>query len=205
MASDLQHRHWKLGKARGTKAMWHFADELTGKESFQVGQHKITGESMSISSVSNASSAAVQPQPVSRRQQEDVAWRQLQQGLQTGDLAGVQQAYTTLAAFGQNNSGPFSNPTQAAEFKSLGQSIQEGDLSGAKQEAGQIAGQQLAKDLTRYEKDVQSGNPAGGQALANLKGDYWAVTGQDFQGSTTPNVAATTSDNPTGPAINVQA
>jgi hypothetical protein len=185
--------------------MWHFADELTGKESFQVGQQKITGESMSISSVSNASSAAVQPQPVSRRQQEDVAWRQLQQGLQTGDLAGVQQAYTTLAAFGQNNSGPFSNPTQAAEFKSLGQSIQAGDLSGAQQEAGQIAGQQLAKDFNRYEKDVQSGNPAGGQALANLKGDYWAVTGQDLQSSLAPNLPATTSENQTGPAINVQA
>jgi hypothetical protein len=160
---------------------------------------------MSISSISNASSALVQPQPTSRRQQEDVAWRQLQLGLQSGDLAGAQQAYATLAAFGPNNSGPFSNPTQAAEFKSLGQSIQAGDLSGAQQEAGQIAGQQLAKDFNRYEKDVQSGNPAGGEALANLKGDFWAATGLSLQNSPTPNVAAATSENQTGPAINLQA
>lgn len=160
---------------------------------------------MSISSVSNASPAAVQPQPTSRRQQEDVAWRQLQQGLQSGDLAGAQQAYATLAGFGPNNSGPFSNPTQAAEFKSLGQSLQAGDLSGAQQEASQIAGQQLAKDFNRYEKDVQAGNPAGGEALANLKGDYWAVTGQSLQNSPTPSAAVASSENQSGPAINVQA
>ena len=160
---------------------------------------------MSVAGISSSVLSQVVAQPPSTRQQEDAAWRQLQQGLQAGDLAGVQQAYTTLTAFGQNNSGPFSNPTQAAEFKSLGQSIQAGDLSGAQQEASQIAGQQLAKDFNRYEKDVQSGNPAGGQALANLKGDYWAVTGQDLQSSLAPNLPATTSENQTGPAINVQA
>jgi hypothetical protein len=145
---------------------------------------------MSVAGISSSILSQATAQPPSVRQQEDAAWRQLEQGLQSGNQTATQQAYNTLASFGPNSSGPFSNPTQAAEFKSLGQSIQAGDLTGAQRQASQIAGQQLAKDFNRYERDVQSGNPSGGQALANLQGDTWAVTGSQLRSSAAPATAA---------------
>jgi|SRR5580704_2790480 hypothetical protein len=163
---------------------------------------------MSVAGISSSILSLATAQPPSIRQQEDAAWRQLEQGLQSGNQTATQQAYNTLASFGPNNSGPFSNPTQAAEFKSLGQSIQAGDLAGAREQASQIAGQQLAKDFNRYEKDVRSGNPAGGQALANLEGDTWAVTGYQPQSSaavTTPAVASGENSAPAASSVSIQA
>jgi hypothetical protein len=163
---------------------------------------------MSIAGISSSVLSQAIAQPPSTRQQEDAAWRQLEQGLQSGNQTATQQAYNTLASFGPNNSGPFSDPTQAAEFKSLGQSIQAGDLTGAQQQASQIAGQQLTKDFNRYEKDVQSGNPAGGEALANLKGDTWAVFGSQPQSAVAPATTAITDGGNASPApgsISIQA
>ena len=162
---------------------------------------------MSVAGISSSILSQATAQPPSVRQQEDAAWRQLEQGLQSGNQTATQQAYNTLASFGPNNSGPFSNSTQAAEFKSLGQSIQAGDLTGAQQQASQIAGQQLTKDFNRYEKDVQSGNPAGGQALANLEGDFFAVYGSQPQSSAAP-VPATAGGGNSSPApgsVSIQA
>ena len=161
---------------------------------------------MSVAGISSSILSQATAQPPSIRQQEDAAWRQLEQGLQSGNQSATQQAYNTLASFGPNSSGPFSNSTQAAEFKSLGQSIQAGDLSGAQQQASQIAGQQLTKDLNRYERDVQSGNPAGGQALANLKGDTWAVNGSVPQSSAAPGSTAVGGEDNTSPgSVSIQA
>jgi len=81
-------------------------------------------------------------------------------------------------------------------------------LAGAREQASQIAGQQLAKDFNRYEKDVRSGNPAGGQALANLEGDTWAVTGYQPQSSaavTTPAVASGENSAPAASSVSIQA
>jgi len=158
---------------------------------------------MSVSGISSASFAQVSPPNLSVRQQEDAAWRQLEQGLQSGNLSAAQQAYNTLASFGPNNSGPFVNTKQAAEFQALGQTLQAGDLSGAQQQASQIAHQQLVKDFTRYQQDSQAGNPAGGQALSNLQGDAWAVFGpnQPSAAGAQPNSGTAPSAN----AINLQA
>jgi hypothetical protein len=187
---DINQKDGIVPEASGTKVKCCLADELTGKEILRY--YGSTGEFMSISAISHASSALVPPQPtVSRRQQEDIAGRQLEQALQAGDQAGASQAYDKLAAFGPNNSGPFTNPTQAAEFQSLGQSIQAGDLAGAQQEANQIGGQQLASDFNIVQNDVQSGNQAGAQqALANLKGDFWAVYGSQPQAAAAPTTTA---------------
>ncbi|MGO9650096.1 MAG: hypothetical protein ACLPOO_18845 [Terriglobales bacterium] len=161
---------------------------------------------MSIAGISSASSAQIQAQPPSIRQQEDNAWRQLELGLQSGNQTATQQAYNTLASFGPNNSGPFKDATQAAEFKSLGQSIQAGDLTGAQQEASQIGGQQLAKDFNNYEDDVKTGNPAGGEALSNLTGDFWAIYGSQPQPTpTTTAVAGGASPASGASSVSIQA
>jgi len=163
---------------------------------------------MSVAGISSSILSQATAQPPAVRQQEDAAWRQLEQGLQSGNQTATQQAYNTLASFGPNNSGPFSNSTQAAEFKSLGQSIQAGDLTGAQQQASQIAGQQLTKDFNRYENDVQTGNPAGGQALADLRGDTWAVNGSQPQSSANlsiPAVAGGENPAPAASSVSIQA
>jgi len=165
---------------------------------------------MSVTGISSTSFAQITPQPpISRRQQEDVDGRQLQEALQSGDLSGAQQAYNALAAFGPNNSGPFTDPTQAAAFKSLGQSIQSGDLASAQNEANAIGTQQVASDYKTYKHDVQLGNQAATQkAIANLEGDFWAQYGWQIQPPPTPQTTAGTGEGqptPTASRISVTA
>ena len=74
--------------------------------------------------------------------------RQLGQALNSGDLAGAQQAYSALLALAQQNgasnaananatanatAGPFRNPKIASDFAALGQALQAGDLAAAQQ------------------------------------------------------------------------
>ncbi|MGB7584842.1 MAG: hypothetical protein WBM11_08350, partial [Terriglobales bacterium] len=136
---------------------------------------------MSISLVSNATatSALATPQPISRRQQEDIAGRQLEQALQSGDLTTATQAYDQLAAFGPNNSGPFQSPALQQGFLAVGQALQAGDLGAAQQAASTVSSGLLQKDYNIAKQDYKSGGLQGAQqAIANLEGDYWAVTGQ---------------------------
>lgn len=161
---------------------------------------------MSVAAVSSPNLQAPEP-PVSQRRAEDVAGRQLMQALESGDLSTAQQAYDTLAAFGPNNSGPFSSPTQAAEFQSLGQAIQSGDLATALQDASTIGQQQLTSDVTVVKHDLQSGDSAGAQqAMTNLSGDFWAMYGwwpQD-PGQAGGSSASGTATN-SGGTVNTQA
>jgi hypothetical protein len=162
---------------------------------------------MSISIVSNASSAFVPPENVARRQQEDIAGRQLEQALQSGDLAAATQAYDRLAAFGPNNSGPFSSPLLKQGFAAVGKALQAGDLGTAQKLANKVGNGLLQQDYKIAQQDFQAGGLQGAQqAIANLEGDYWAVTGQGLPVPPPPqNAAATSGGNQTGPAINVQA
>jgi hypothetical protein len=61
--------------------------------------------------------------------------KQLGSDLQSGNLAGAQQAYATLAALGQNgpfaNSEPFAKTSRAQAFDAIGKALQAGDLAGA--------------------------------------------------------------------------
>jgi hypothetical protein len=116
----------------------------------------------------------------SRRQSEDQIGRQLEQDLQNGDLQGAQQAYQQLAAFGPNNSGPFSDPTLKSEFQALGTDLASGNLTAAQSDNTALTHGLMAKDIqtVRNAQNGPSANPqALASALANLKGDYWAVYG----------------------------
>jgi|SRR5580704_3130414 hypothetical protein len=159
---------------------------------------------MSVSGI--ASSSFLQPgtgqlmQP-SRRQSEDQIGRTLEQDLQSGNLQGAQQAYYQLAAFGPNNSGPFNDPTMKAEFQTLGQDLQAGNLSAAQSDNSTLTGNLIQKDeaaVARASGSSQNPNSnALAAALANLKGDYWAVYGTEA-GSSLGNGSSSS-------AINVQA
>lgn len=134
----------------------------------------------------------------SSRQSEDLIGRTLEQDLQNGDLAGAQQAYNQLAAYGPNNSGPFNgNPTLAAEFKQVGQDLQSGNLTAAKSDTTTLTNGLLRQDIqavVRASKNGTTQDASMAGAIANLKGDYWAVYGQQpteaqvqaLEGSSTP-------------------
>src|SRR5580693_871316 len=139
---------------------------------------------MSVSGI--ASSSFLQPgtgqlmQP-SRRQSEDQIGRTLEQDLQSGNLQGAQQAYYQLAAFGPNNSGPFNDPTMKAEFQTLGQDLQAGNLTQAQADNSSLTTNLLKQDVQNV---VQAGgSQSAATAMANLKGDFWAIYGQAASGS----------------------
>jgi hypothetical protein len=161
---------------------------------------------MSISSVSNASPTPLPPQPSPLRQQEELAGRQLEQALQSGNLAGATQAYNKLAAFGPNNSGPFKTPALKAGFAALGQALQAGNLGAAQQAANSVGSGLLQQDYQIALQDYKAGGLQGAQhAIANLEGDYWAVTGQGIPVEPPPTLTASTGNVQTTPAINLQA
>lgn len=161
---------------------------------------------MSISAVSNASSVFISPQSTARRQQEDAAGRQLEQALQSGDLAAATQAYDKLAAFGPNNSGPFVDPSLASQFAALGQDLQAGNLGAAQQGIAQLGTNLLQHDAQIVQRDYRNGNlQAAQQAVTNLEGDYWAVTGQRPAASTPQGASTATNGASTSPAVNLTA
>ena len=61
--------------------------------------------------------------------------KQLGSALQSGDLAGAQQAYSALAVLGEGgpfaNSEPFAKSSRAQAFNTLGEALQAGDLARA--------------------------------------------------------------------------
>jgi hypothetical protein len=117
----------------------------------------------------------------SRRQSEDQIGRQLEQALQNGDLNGAEQAYQQLAAFGPNHSGPFTDPTLKSEFQILGQDLQSGNLAAAQSDNSTLATGLLKRDIQAVIKNSNGADATDSNtALANLKGDYWAVYGQQM-------------------------
>jgi len=89
---------------------------------------------MSVSAISsNSISQGLQ----SYFQQRQTDLKQLGKALQSGDLAGAQQAYNAIVALRQNGPSPtaaaFLRPARQADFASIGQALQSGDLAGARQ------------------------------------------------------------------------
>lgn len=158
---------------------------------------------MSVSAISNVTVEPLQP-PVSRRQQEDIAGRQVMEALDAGDLGAAQQAYNALAAFGPNDSGPFQSPTTSQEFQALGQAIQTGNLSNAQQAAHGLGQDQLKQDLRQARQDYSNGGwPAAQHAVANLAGDYWAVYSEKLNLPKEP--PSTTTDSGDASSVSLKA
>ncbi len=156
---------------------------------------------MSVSGIASSSLSQQLTGPLmqpTKRQSEDQIGRTLEQDLQNGDLQGAQQAYNQLAAFGPNNSGPFNNPTMKAEFQTLGQDLQAGNLTAAQSDNSSLTTNLLKQDV----QDVVQGggSQSAATAMANLKGDFWAIYGQAASGSDLSSLLGVSSS-----AISVQA
>jgi hypothetical protein len=178
--------------------------KISGDNFVEFGNHS-QERNMSIASISSLNSLQLsQPSPL--RSQEDQAGRQLEQAIQSGDLAGAQQAFSALSAFGPNNSGPFTSPALSSQFAAVGQALQAGDLGAAKQAVNTLGKNLLTQDFDIARQDFKAGGASGAQqAIANLEGDYWAVTGQGQPVSPGPSGSPSASADQYATAVNVQA
>lgn len=161
---------------------------------------------MSITSVASLNVSQPPSPSASLRAREDSLGRQLEKAIRSGDLAGAQQAYSALSAFGPNNSGPFSSPALTSQFAAVGQALQAGDLAAAKQGADKLGKNLLQQDFQVAQQQYRSGGRSGAQqAITNLEGDFWAVTGQNLSVPAPQTAVAPSSTPQANPAINVQA
>ena len=94
-----------------------------------------------LSSTTNANQTDWQTTMAQRKQY----FNQLNQALQSGDLAGAQKAYSSLQQLtpgGNQNSGSTAGANGAnsiqSDFSALGQALQSGDLSGAQKAFTQV-------------------------------------------------------------------
>src|ERR1700691_931902 len=133
-----------------------------------------------------------------KRQSEDQIGRTLELDLQHGDLPAAQQAYNNLAAFGPHKCRPFTTPTMKCEFQTLGEDLQAGNLTAAQSDNRALATNLLKQDV----QDVVQGggSQSAATAMANLKGDFWAIYGQAASGSDLSSLLGVSSS-----AISVQA
>ena len=85
--------------------------------------------------------------------------KQLGSALQSGDLAGAQQAYNTLAALGQSgpfaNSEPFSKSSRVQAFNAIGEALQAGDLARAQTSFATLTGNE-SKSATSEQATIVS-------------------------------------------------
>ena len=138
---------------------------------------------MSVAGIGSTSMTQYMASPAAqptRRQQEDAIGRELEADLKNGDLQGAQQAWQQLAAFGPNNSGPFNDPTLKQDFQSLGADLASGNLAGAQSDNASLTAGLMHNDVQAVARDFKGNSANLGNAIANLKGDYWAIFGQQF-------------------------
>lgn len=88
-------------------------------------------------STAAVSSNSLPPGVQSFLQQRDADLKQLGTALQSGDLAGAQQAYAAIQALSQNNASANGNSFKVSQrqqdFNAIGQALAAGDLGGAQQ------------------------------------------------------------------------
>ncbi|HUK25211.1 MAG TPA: hypothetical protein VLV49_11570 [Terriglobales bacterium] len=126
---------------------------------------------MSVASIASSSLAQLSNQSLFQQRRTD--FQQLAQSLQSGDLAGAQQAFSALASLISSSQNPNSssagqnNSQLAQDFNAIGQALQNGDLAGAQ------------------------------QAFAAFKQDLQALRGGRFQG----NAAGQSNANPAIPEV----
>jgi hypothetical protein len=88
-------------------------------------------------SIAAASSNSIYQQLQGFYQQRKADLQQLGQALQSGDLAGAQQAFNAIQTLGQGgpfaSADPFRNTQREQDFAAVGQALQSGDLAGAQQ------------------------------------------------------------------------
>jgi hypothetical protein len=104
--------------------------------------------------------------------------QQLGSALQSGDLNGAQQAYTTLAALGENgpfaNSEPFASSSRVQAFNALGEALQAGDLTRAQTAFAALSGSQSSSAAAATPTATTAATTAA--SIVNLGGTQTAAS-----------------------------
>jgi hypothetical protein len=154
---------------------------------------------MSTAAVSNTS---LYQQLQSFYQQRQTDLKQLGQALQSGDLAGAQQAFNALQTLGQSgpfaNSEPFRNTQREQDLAAIGQALQAGDLAGAQQAFATLQG-----TFHRHSQAANASDSYGPAVVVNLGGSIsnsGAASGSATGSSTTASASSNVVSN-SGPEI----
>jgi len=144
---------------------------------------------MSTAAVSS-NSLYQQLQSFYQQRQADV--KQLGQALQSGDLAGAQQAFNAIQTLGQSgpfaNADPFRNNQREQDFAVIGQALQSGDLAGAQQA--------FAALQSTFHNQRQAANPSSSSGPA-----FVVNLGGANSNSTAPAAAPSSPSSSAGPEI----
>ncbi len=142
-----------------------------------------------MSSISFGSTAPVSYQPLTQNpaQQLQANVKQLAQSLQGGDLAGAQQAYSSLQQTLGSGASSSANPLNK-DLSSLGQALQSGNLSNAQQ-----AFAQLGQDAQATTGKSGGGKAHGAHHHHAHGGGGAKASGQSVSAGSVSSTAATTS------------
>ena len=123
---------------------------------------------MSIAAVSSLS-IFQELQSFYQNRQTDL--KQLGSALQSGDLAGAQQAYSALAVLGEGgpfaNSEPFSKSSRVQAFNAIGEALQAGDLARAQASFATLTGNQSNSSTSGQATIVSLTGPQPSSAAAD--------------------------------------
>jgi hypothetical protein len=157
---------------------------------------------MSISGVSSSSGLS-QTDSQSSVNQLRQTFKQLAGSLQSGDLAGAQQAFTSLEKLLQSQSSkvqPASTPQSPvqSDLAALGQALGSGDLSAAQ------------ADFSKLQKDLQPAGQSSASSQSRRHGHHHRPEASDSDSSaaapnTTASTTTATSQNSTGGTISLYA
>ena len=155
---------------------------------------------MSISGVSSSSGLS-QTDSQSSVNQLRQTFKQLASSLQSGDLAGAQQAFTSLEKLLQSSKvQPASTPQSPvqSDLAALGQALSSGDLSAAQ------------GDFSKLQKDLQSAGQSNASSQSRRHGHHHRSEASDSDSSatttaTTASTITATSQNSTGGTISLYA
>jgi hypothetical protein len=118
----------------------------------------------------------------------------LRSALQSGDLAGAQQAYNILSAL-NNGNGPFQSPALKSAFAAVGTALQAGDLAGAQQAFSTL--QQDVQERNTSHRGGGTVNPDVILQISPSASAAAAATSAASPASTSTGSAASTSTTPT--------
>jgi hypothetical protein len=126
---------------------------------------------MATAAVSSSSSTFSQLQTYLQQRRTDA--QQLQQDIESGNLTGAQQDFSTIQTLAQ--SGPFNGNAYAVsgrqqDFADIGQALQAGDITGAQQALTQLEGtfHQSAATSTPSTPAPSAGGGGGPEIIINL-------------------------------------
>jgi len=152
---------------------------------------------MSTAAVSS-DSLYQQLQSFYQQRQSDV--QQLGQALQSGNLAGAQQAFNAIQTLGQSgpfaSGDPFRNSTRESDFSAIGQALQSGDLAGAQTAFA-------ALQSTFHQQNQPPSESTGPAVVVNLGSSTGATTLPDaaVPSSSTATSATSSTSSTSGPEI----